>query len=100
MNLNSIKYYLDTLKWLLLILIIEVEVTVCYRSAVEKADILLSMNHGIAHLDSIWGVGGGNRPVKSLTNKVSQAHSLITIDVKNVDPKNKKRQQSTFLMKK
>lgn len=29
------------------------------------------MNHGIAHLDNIWGMGGGNRPVKYLTNKVS-----------------------------
>jgi programmed cell death protein 4 len=40
------------------------------KSALEKADVLLSMNHGIAHLDNIWGVGGGNRPVKYLTNKI------------------------------
>jgi len=39
-------------------------------SALEKAEVLLSMNHGMAHLDNIWGVGGGNRPVKYLTNKV------------------------------
>jgi len=32
--------------------------------------VLLSMNHGMAHLDNIWGVGGGNRPVKYLANKV------------------------------
>jgi len=27
------------------------------------------MNQGMAHLDNIWGCGGGNRPVVSLTNK-------------------------------
>ena len=32
--------------------------------------MLLSMNQGMAHLDNIWGCGGGNRPVVSLTNKV------------------------------
>lgn len=41
-----------------------------YRAALEKAEVLLSMNHGIAHLDNIWGCGGGNRPVTLLTNKV------------------------------
>jgi programmed cell death protein 4 len=40
------------------------------KSALEKAEVLLTMNHGIAHLDNIWGVGGGNRPVKYLTNKI------------------------------
>jgi len=40
------------------------------RTALEKAEVLLSMNNGMAHLDNIWGVGGGNRPVKYLTNKV------------------------------
>jgi programmed cell death protein 4 len=40
------------------------------KGAVEKAEILLSMKNGIAHLDNIWGVGGGNRPVKSLTNQM------------------------------
>jgi programmed cell death protein 4 len=38
--------------------------------ALEKAEVLLSMNHGIAHLDNIWGIGGGNRPVKYLSNKI------------------------------
>jgi len=28
------------------------------------------MNQGMSHLDNIWGCGGGNRPVMSLTNKV------------------------------
>lgn len=40
------------------------------KTALEKAEVLLSMNHGMAHLDNIWGVGGGNRPVKYLTNKM------------------------------
>jgi len=42
---------------------------VYYSAALEKAEVLLSMNHGMAHLDNIWGCGGGNRPVVSLTNK-------------------------------
>ena len=40
--------------------------------ALEKAQILLTMKHGIAHLHNVWGVGGGNRPVKNLKNKVSE----------------------------
>jgi len=40
-----------------------------YRATLEKAEVLLSMNQGMAHLDNIWGCGGGNRPVVSLTNK-------------------------------
>lgn len=40
------------------------------RAALEKAEVLLSMNQGMAHLDNIWGCGGGNRPVVSLTNKI------------------------------
>lgn len=42
------------------------------RRALEKAEVLLSMKHGIAHLHNVWGVGGGNRPVKYLKNKVSK----------------------------
>ena len=41
-----------------------------YRTALAKADVLLSMNHGIVRLDDVWGVGGGNRPVKYLVKKV------------------------------
>jgi len=40
------------------------------KEALEKANVLLSMNHGIAHLDTIWGCGGGNRPVMLLSNKI------------------------------
>jgi len=47
------------------------------RTALEKAEVLLTMNHGIAHLDNIWGVGGGNRPVKYLTNKVFVTFAVI-----------------------
>jgi len=39
-------------------------------ASLEKAEVLISMNHGMAHLDNIWGMGGGNRPVKNLTNKM------------------------------
>lgn len=40
------------------------------RQALDKADVLLSMNHGIVRLDNVWGCGGGNRPVKYLTNSI------------------------------
>lgn len=42
----------------------------CIRAALEKAEVLLSMNHGMVRLDSVWGIGGGNRPVRYLTNRV------------------------------
>lgn len=42
-----------------------------YRKALERADLLLSMKHGISRLDNIWGVSGGTRPVKQLSKKVS-----------------------------
>jgi len=41
------------------------------KGALEKAEVLLSMKNGIAHLDNIWGMGGGNRSVKNLTIKVT-----------------------------
>ena len=40
------------------------------RKAVEKANTLLKIKHGIVRLDNVWGVGGGLRPVKVLTKKV------------------------------
>jgi len=40
------------------------------RKALHKADILLHVNHGMVRLDSIWGVGGGRRPVKHLIKKI------------------------------
>jgi len=40
------------------------------RKAVEKANTLLKIKHGIVRLDNVWGVGGGLRPVKVLTKKI------------------------------
>merc|ERR1712002_682289 len=40
------------------------------RAALQKADVLLSMPHGIVRLDNVWGEGGGIRPVRYLTNKI------------------------------
>ena len=41
-----------------------------YREALKRAKLLLSMKHGLARLDNVWGVGGGQRPVMYLINKV------------------------------
>jgi len=35
-----------------------------------RADMLLSMKHGLVRLDNVWGVGGGIRPVKYLVKKI------------------------------
>lgn len=40
------------------------------RLAIEHADVLLSMKHGLVKLDSVWGVSGGMRPVKYLIKKI------------------------------
>jgi len=40
------------------------------RHALHKADILLHVNHSMVRLDSVWGVGGGRRPVKHLIKKI------------------------------
>jgi programmed cell death protein 4 len=40
------------------------------QQALDKADVLLSMSHGIVRLDNVWGVGGGNRPVKYLIKRI------------------------------
>ncbi|KAL5022139.1 hypothetical protein ScPMuIL_001294 [Solemya velum] len=40
------------------------------RAALDKAELLLSQKHGIVRLDSIWGTGGGTRPVKYLVNQM------------------------------
>ena len=45
--------------------------TLCFSTAIDKADVLLSMKHGIVRLDDVWGVCGGNRPVKYLVKRVS-----------------------------
>merc|ERR1719200_107314 len=38
--------------------------------ALCRADMLLSMKHGLVRLDNVWGVGGGIRPVKYLIKKI------------------------------
>ena len=40
------------------------------RAALKRAKLLLSMKHGMARLDNVWGVGGGQRPVMFLISKV------------------------------
>jgi programmed cell death protein 4 len=40
------------------------------RVALERANCLLQMKHGIVRLDSIWGFGGGIRPVKLLVKEI------------------------------
>ncbi|XP_022091848.1 programmed cell death protein 4-like [Acanthaster planci] len=38
--------------------------------ALDGADLLLNMKHGMLKLDNVWGVGGGRRPVKVLIKKM------------------------------
>uniref|UniRef100_A0A0K2T795 Programmed cell death protein 4 n=2 Tax=Lepeophtheirus salmonis TaxID=72036 RepID=A0A0K2T795_LEPSM len=38
--------------------------------AIERADALLNMKHGLVRLDNIWGTGGGVRPVKYLVKQI------------------------------
>jgi len=40
------------------------------RVSLERANCLLQMKHGIVRLDSIWGFGGGIRPVKLLVKEI------------------------------
>jgi len=44
--------------------------TPCARVALERAHRLLQMKHGIVRLDTIWGHGGGIRPVKLLVKEI------------------------------
>lgn len=41
-----------------------------FRQALARADVLLSMKHGMTRLDNVWGVGGGLRPVTSLVRSM------------------------------
>lgn len=48
---------------------------VCFCSAaLERAKMLIHMKHGMARLDNVWGVGGGQRPVMFLISKVHILH--------------------------
>eukprot|EP01137_Pigoraptor_chileana_P030787 Opistho-2@17748 len=40
------------------------------REATRTADVLLNMKHGLVRLDSVWGQGGGRRPVRQLRKKI------------------------------
>jgi len=40
------------------------------KQALARADVLLSMKHGMTRLDNVWGVGGGLRPVHSLVRSM------------------------------
>ncbi len=40
------------------------------RAALDRALVLLSMKREIMRLDNVWGVGGGQRPVKHLIKEV------------------------------
>ena len=44
-------------------------------AALKRAQLLLTMKHGIARLDNVWGIGGGQRPVMFIISKVSNEHS-------------------------
>ena len=50
-----------------------------YREALKRAKLLLSMKHGLARLDNVWGVGGGQRPVMYLINKVVATFDLLFV---------------------
>ncbi|KAF4090843.1 hypothetical protein AMELA_G00056490 [Ameiurus melas] len=41
------------------------------RAALDRAAVLLSMKRGIVRLDNVWGVGGGQRPVKLLIKEMN-----------------------------
>ncbi|XP_041940698.1 programmed cell death protein 4a isoform X2 [Alosa alosa] len=41
------------------------------RAALDRAAVLLSMKKEIVRLDNVWGVGGGQRPVKHLIKEMN-----------------------------
>lgn len=47
---------------------------ICFRRvALDRAAVLLRMKREIFRLDNVWGVGGGQRPVKHLIKEVKVA---------------------------
>lgn len=42
-----------------------------FQEALDRADTLLSMKHGLVRLHNVWGVGGALRPVKALTRQMT-----------------------------
>lgn len=45
--------------------------------ALDRAAVLLSMKREMVRLDNVWGVGGGQRPVKHLIKEVSSLTKLV-----------------------
>ncbi|XP_030643857.1 programmed cell death protein 4a isoform X1 [Chanos chanos] len=41
------------------------------RAALDRASVLLSMKREIVRLDNVWGVGGGQRPVRHLIKEMN-----------------------------
>ncbi|XP_037092002.1 programmed cell death protein 4-like [Pollicipes pollicipes] len=39
--------------------------------ALDRADVLVNMRQGMVRLDSVWGVGGARRPVRSLVKQMT-----------------------------
>lgn len=53
------------------------------RAALDRAAVLLSMKREIMRLDNVWGVGGGQRPVKHLIKEVKSLPSIVLISAVN-----------------
>ncbi len=43
--------------------------------ALDRAAVLLTMKREMVRLDNVWGVGGGQRPVKHLVKEVSSGQT-------------------------
>jgi len=41
-----------------------------FKAAIERAQVLYSLKHGLVRLHNVWGVGGALRPVKYLTRQI------------------------------
>lgn len=53
------------------------------RAALDRAAVLLSMKREIMRLDNVWGVGGGQRPVKHLIKEVKSLPRMVLISAVN-----------------
>lgn len=53
------------------------------RAALDRAAVLLSMKREIMRLDNVWGVGGGQRPVKHLIKAVKSLSRMVLISAVN-----------------
>ena len=49
------------------------------RVALDRAAVLLTMKRKMVRLDNVWGVGGGQRPVKHLVKEVSSGQTRRTL---------------------